>query len=384
MRRFIECRLLICFCFCMALSISCSKKVPPSDDVSKNKTGDPPVQPKVAENIQIVKPRTKFNPGFPGDLNKKAALGSPRPSIYKIVLSADGRRAAVSNSSNNTSGNKSKTQVWDISDLPKQVAEFDGHVQAISADGNRLVLRRTNTVVIGVERGEKLLEIGFGPSHCYFVSPDRVIGMHKDNLGSPKAMAHIYDISTGQLVRKVEIANHRELNIAPPTNGNREIVIGITKTDQIRVTDLTSDSLVREFTLPAGKLKQGLPWWNFFAVSSDAKRIATVRSAGSAVEIFDGVTGEMVLTLPAGLSASASDFVPERDLFMTPSNIARADKNGDWTEYVAFDLKKQNVVAAFRGHEARVLSFAISSDGKVMASGDEAGNVLIWDLAQLN
>jgi hypothetical protein len=112
--------------------------------------------------------------------------------------------------------------------------------------------------------------------------------------------------------------------------------------------------------------------------------VARGRARGGApTEILDGTTGAVVATLPGGVNPYHTTFVPGRDVYLAPSNLARAEKTGNPLDVVAYDVQRRAVVAAFRGHQKPGLKVAVSADGKVLATGDEAGDVLLWDLGQL-
>src|SRR5207244_1841265 len=110
--------------------------------------------------------------------------------------------------------------------------------------------------------------------------------------------------------------------------------------------------------------------------------------------IFKATDGAVAASLPRGVGPYNAVFCPGRDIYLTPGNLAPSDKGPP--DIVAYDINKQTFVAAFRGLEKQLAAavftadgrvsaegVAVSADGSVLAAGDEEGNVLIWDLAQL-
>ena len=110
----------------------------------------------------------------------------------------------------------------------------------------------------------------------------------------------------------------------------------------------------------------------------------TLHRGNNPTEILDGMTGKVVATLPTFLDlAYLPAFVPGQDVYLDASNVARQVKTGNPLDVAAYDINQQKTIATFRGHDRPIHSLAVSGGGKVMATGDDAGNVLLWDLGQL-
>jgi hypothetical protein len=256
----------------------------------------------------------------------------------------------------------------------------------MSPDGKRLVRSLEGKFEItDVESGKKLGEFGYRDDYAFFRSPDMVIGMARS--GDWRAVkdfeVHEYEAATGKKLASSMASNDDRVHIGPPINQGRELVIGVEKPNLVKVWDLTARKLVREFplTLPSREGRGSATWYGFI-VSADGKWIALERGSGPP-EIFRGADGKFVLELPEGMEYPSHLFVPGRDMYVAPSNITREVKTGNALDFVAYDINQKKVRAAFRGHETGFLKSAVSADGKVMATGDEAGNVLVWNLAEL-
>jgi WD40 repeat protein len=344
------------------------------------KKGD--AEPKL-EIASVARPRTRFNAGFPsGKDDAKADATADKPGINKLFLSADGSRVAISN----LASERKKIHVWDVAAEPKKLYELDGQVRAFSPDGKRLIRRHPSTTIIAVETGTSLGELKFGGEYVYFVSPDVVVEMNRSNDWSrpEKFLVRKCDAATGRELESFEASEDNRVSISAPINQNKELVFGMDPANKIKVYDLSTKSSLREFSL--GTPDPNSMWFGFLA-SPDGKWIAVQPDVVESPKIRDGKTGVEFTDLPKRLQLSIRDdataFLPNRNIIMGTSQIGRKSKDDFFIDIVAYDFVKKTVVAGFQGHEVGVLVFAVSADGKVMASGDMDGNVLIWNLDQI-
>jgi WD40 repeat protein len=345
----------------VALALGCSQRPTKTDD------------PSGAEGATVIGPRARFNTAFP------PADPPDKPRVHTLFLSADGTRLAASNSSLT----KPVIQLWDVSGPPRKLHDYPGQVVALSPDGRRLVRwgEAGDLEVVDAEGGQVLGTLQYTGDHVYFRSPDVIVAMSQSHDWSRAQKFHVrqYDAATGKDLGSFEASDDDRVHICAPVKGGRELVLGVVKANQIKVWDLTTRRLVREFPLTPPRSAGS---WSGFLASPDGTWLAFERG-GTPTEVFDGTTGSVVTTLPRGLGPYNSAFVPGRDVYLAPSNLARAVKTGPRHDIVAYDLQRRAVVAAFRGHEKSYLEVAVSADGRVMATGDEAGDVLLWDLGQL-
>ncbi len=375
MRRIAEFQAIGCLCL-LALT-ACSKKstAPGPGQESKNEISDD--QAKSQGSAAIIAPRARFNPGFPADPKTKV-LGD-KPGIFTIFISADGKRVAVSNSS----FNKKKIQIWDISGEPRKLKEYDGTIRALSPDGKRMHRSIGLTQeVVDADTG-KVLGFGGSTDHSYFRSPDVIVNIQPSGDWSKAKKLKIdqYNAADGKLLDSFDASEDDRVRVAAPVNQGRETVLGLEKVNRIQVWDLVNKTLIRETSLKSPKA--GSSWWGY-TVSSDGKFIAMALGTGEQpVDIFDSTSGNVVATLPRGIGWANGFFVPNRAVYISSSRIERKTYTGDGLDLAAYDVKQQQIVAVFRGHEVAHSARAVSANGKVMASGDQAGNVLIWDLAQV-
>lgn len=90
-----------------------------------------------------------------------------------------------------------------------------------------------------------------------------------------------------------------------------------------------------------------------------------IRGDDEPVKFLHSSTGAVVATLPISIPGWGSAFVPNRDVFVASTNLTRPDVKGDdgLTDIVAYDIVREKVTAAFRGHEKVSLRTAVSGDG---------------------
>ena len=319
--------------------------------------------PKIDNKLLVIKPRTQFNV----NLGKP---GSPEAKVGAIFLSADGGRVAASNPRVDLRKANEKIQIWDINEEPKKRYESDGTVTAFSPDGMSFVrVRDLNFVeIIDVESGKKLGELGYGK--MTFRSADTVVGV----LTGPLQVTE-YEATNGKRRGSFK-APEGFVYISAPVKQGKELFIGMPKTGSVQVWDLLGKKMVREFSLSGAKLDQ---LWYGFTVSPNGKWISVRIGADPATKIYHATNGKIAATLPRGVGPFDAAFLPNRDIYLLPCNIA--DKS--FLDIAAYDIDKQTFVAAFRSDKKMSATFAVSADGKVLAVGNIAGDVMIWDLTQL-
>jgi WD40 repeat protein len=226
--------------------------------------------------------------------------------------------------------------------------------------------------VVDVASGQVLGQFNEICSEVFFPSPDVVVGSHRGAVRQ-------YDAANGKTLSEFQASDDGGVTHAALAKGGKEVVLGMVKTGAVRVFDLATKKLLREFPLPGVRSNE---IWFGYVVSPDGKWIA-VQQGGDPVRIFDGMIGALVATLWRGSGGYESLFVPGRDIFLTPSNVTRPDKSGNPLDVVAYDVRKQVITAAFRGQERGALVVAVSADGRVLAVGNKIREVLIWDLTEL-
>lgn len=335
--------------------------------------------PRAAEKLAVIQPRVRFKV----DLRK---AGFDADKISSLFLSADGSRLAVSI---DRRPNK-LVQVWEVAGQPQKRWESDGVCAALAPDGKRLVrYARFDAEMVDVDSGMALGKLTAGEFSSGVLLtwfPTTIVGVSKEPLRIQEL-----DASTRKLRGTFKGPNEGPLYLSPPVKSGKELIVGVEKTGRLQVWDVPAHKLIREIPL-AGATPKKL--WYGYTVSPDGKWVAAQVEGEPAAKIFKAADGAAAASLPRGVGPYNAVFCPGRDLYLAPGNLTPSGKGPP--DILAYDINKQSFVAAFRGLEKPLAAavftadgrvsaegVAVSADGNTLAAGDEAGNVLLWDLAPL-
>jgi hypothetical protein len=277
-------------------------------------TGGPVSDAKGVSSAKVISSRAKFNCGFPAD-----SLGKTK--VHALFVSADSTRALVTNG-----GIRGNSQVWDVSAAPKRVSEFSGTALAFSPDGSRaIVMSGLGPEVVEAETGKKLGSIRLIANHIYFCAPDSIVGLvrSQDWSKAKNLNVKLFDGATGKDAGSFLAAPDDRVDVAAPVKDGRELILGLPKANSVRVCDLQTKQIVREFQ-PADPRPTSTNWDGFVA-SADGKWIA-FQKGGDPVNVYDTTSGAVVATLPATLGPFDAAFLPGRSVYAAPSNLAREVK----------------------------------------------------------
>ena len=320
-------------------------------------------------------------PRLRSTVREKDDKGEP-PGIERLFLSADGKRLAIS--TRRTRNGLTGSQIWDIAGAPKRFLLSPGSIEAFSADGKWIVRGKGGQqMVADAETGANLADLPSPGAPVFFRPPGVVISLTGSTDWQKAAPLTVreFDATTGISLGSAVAATDNRVHASLVGKSAQHLVLGIQRANRVRVWDLFARTLVREFPLSSEPPK-GIVTWNGFAASPDGKWLA-VRQDVKPLAIHDATTGAVVATLPAGVNAFDSLFLPDRPIYLTPSNIARADTSGTSVEVVVYDVSRKAFVAVLRGHDRPGLKLAVSGDGRTLATGDEEGNILLWDTSEI-
>ena len=356
----------------------CSKAKPKKPDESPAPgTSGAGTDPKGASNVKVISPRARFKCQFATN-----ALG--KAEVHDLFLSADGSRLAISNQDNQNG----VIQIWDVRAQPARVIEYKGRAEGFSPDGKMVVngqVLLAGPQVLNADSGKVIWEMKHGGTYFCFRSPEILVVLDRYGVDkSGKLVIHQYDAATGKDAGSFEAKSDMNFDSCPPVKQGRELFLGQSQSNLVRVWDLQERKLLREFH-PANPKPPDPKWgkslWSGFLASPDGKWLL-FQSGGDPV-VYDTATGKPHIVLPKGFSAFPQAFLPGRSVYVSYQYGAAPDKSDKQFELSAFDLEKKTSIACFRGHESFASELAVSSDGKVMASVEKNGTVLLWRLADL-
>ena len=120
-------------------------------------------------------------------------------------------------------------------------------------------------------------------------------------------------------------------------------------------------------------------WALSTAYSPDGSRLASIDYGGTII-VWNTTTGEELLRLPG--TSEPNDFVTNKRVTYSPDGkmLIACDRN----QVKIFDPTSGSLLKTLTGHEAYITSIAISTDGKLIASGGLDGSVIIWGISTGN
>jgi hypothetical protein len=333
-------------------------------------------------NVVIINPRAQFNAGFAAsDANKKSVAADKQ--VNQLYLTADGKRAAVSTSL----GFEGKGQIWDLADQPKKNRDVEGPIFGISPSGKLVFMNLAAPIkgggaivtrVIADAETSKVL-YNRAPSDVFFRSQDTALMVDVQLQGFKN-----WDITElgGKFLKKlgtIEYPIGAVLNDKGKfAKQGREFVMGLSNKNAVKAWDTSTGAVLREVDLSIPHART----WYMFNASPDSKWVA-VQADREPIKILDASTGSLVATVPS-IASSASAFLPDRDVFLCSVESAKFTGGGqDGIDLIAYDIGQKKTIGIFRGHTKNIRSIAVSANGKVIATGDAEGDVLIWDREQL-
>lgn len=109
------------------------------------------------------------------------------------------------------------------------------------------------------------------------------------------------------------------------------------------------------------------------AFSPDGSRVATIGVEGTII-VWDASTGERLLRVP-GTFTPGDQITPERITY-SPDGKRLLACEGD--QIVLLDSASGEILRSWTGHQAEVIAVSFSPDATLIASGDAAGAVMVW------
>jgi WD40 repeat protein len=318
-------------------------------------------------------------------------------AIRKVEVSDDGARVAVELSEPNVSDPaRTKVQVWDVKGNPSACYEYTGMLKAFSPDGKKLLVLTTGTRndLIDVDAKKVTGQIGYNATYVHFLSPEAIVAIRPavNSTKQNRLIVKVFNATDGKEESSTVAGNDDRVSLSAPFNQRGEIAIGVENENLVKIWDVRQKKVVREFEAPdpdPDKIPtKGFKWKRDMPVSSDGKLL--VLGQPRSVEFWDALNGTKMYSVNSPFPARGAIVAPDiyicQGMYagsLDKQTIGPAVGNTSQSIVVAYDLARGNIVAAFRGHPKAITAFAVSDNGKVMATGDAEGNLKIWDLDKL-
>ncbi len=267
---------------------------------------------------------------------QKHALLGHRNVVVSIALSSDGTRVL-------SGSNDGTVRLWELA-TGKQIRRMEGHrgqawAVAFSPDG-KLALgggQDGGLALYDVETGKQLRSFDRHPQavRAAVFTPDgkRALSACYDHI------LRMWDVQTGKKLQS--FVGHKDsiMCLACSPDGKRALTGGLDSDRTVRLWDLETGEELRQM-VGHGERIMGV------AFSPDG-RLAASAAWDATVRLWDLQTGKEVRRFP------------------DPASRDETGKGG----------------RPFVGHKGHVYGVAFSPDGKYLVSGDESGELLLWDAA---
>jgi WD40 repeat protein len=333
------------------------------DELGKPK-GDEPKN----ERPAAIAERVRFNADF-------ANAGDAR-RIYKIFLSRDGKRAAITNGS--------KTQIWDIFGELKKLQEVVGTCHAMSPDGKLMIIWKqierfkANNAIVDAATGVEKVSLGL-ISDPYFYNENYFWTL--ENFFEGRARLSKYDSTSGKRQDKfIELPAQAKAdgfgNIRY-LNDRGEVFYFFRESAEHHVWDTNTEKWARKTWLkipPGEHISQLSPVYSPDGEWLVAHMVQNGNNSPLGLTVFSTLTGVGTKLPRDEYWVGPTIFVPGANLLLLQSRPTN--------DVVAYDVKSNAVVGSFG--TVRSISFvAVSADGGTLAAGTGEGQVVIWDLKKL-
>jgi WD40 repeat protein len=276
--------------------------------------------------------------------------------LIGVVYSPDGKRLA-------TIGKDGTVKVWDAAtgrellNLPGTTPLADSYGPqrlAISPDGALLASSDNNLVKIWDSvSGQVLRTLSGHTAEVWAVAFSR--DGKRLATGGIDAKVRVWEVATGNLLRT--LSGHADAIevLAFSPDGIR--LASASDDGTIRVWDSVNGQALLEFDAPPISV----------AFSPDGTRLAI--SAPEGVRVLNAVSGENMLSIPAGTGG-----------FVFNSDWTRLVTSSEGTEAKVWDARTGQELLTLSGHAQRMADAAFSPDGKHLATASFDQTARVWDI----
>lgn len=273
---------------------------------------------------------------------------------------------------------------------------------AFSPDGKVLSTTRPNEPVRHFDlTGKEVKEVQeYGGSfrhmaHSLFYSADGKTLIS----GNSDQRIRVWDAATGKELRRLgskefglmSIMNRMVPAIAASADGKQVAYATAGKIrngqgpDEIAIPLISTESgkLIRQFK--GTEPPPALSWDNYFqvALAPNGKLLAGIDYLG-AIHFWDVATGEELGLLEADVGAKNHQGGEQPPLIFSADSRTVATALTLNHEVRLWDVATRKLLQSFDGHQKKVLSVALSSDGKLLAAGGEDESIRVWEISTGN
>lgn len=333
-------------------------------------------------------------------------------AVFSVDFSADGQYAVAGRLDGSV-------QIWNI-ETKEMLREMDGHgnlavlTVAYSPDGETVVSgSRDNRLVLwSVRTGRKLVEFTASSLNVGHVAPVRSVAYSPDNATIISAAEDgsiiVWDIDSGDELRYLGGIDRsiQELSVAVTHDGRR--ALAGSSNGRLTIWDITNEAVENYY-------EGHLDYVNSVDLSPNGEHAATASSDGSII-IWDVISSEILHTLEGHTQAvnraiyspdgafiasggddghiliwdtTSDDAISVVKDIEVGSPVSDMKYTGDGLKLVVatyegqpllIDVADGQIIQEYEGHARRVLSIAVSPDGRTMATGAADGTIFVWDI----
>lgn len=293
--------------------------------------------------------------------------------VDSIVFSPDGKYLATRHGTG-----RDEIMIWDITNQEKiHSINLDFPVNAItfSSDGKTLLVGDSSELVmffnITTGQQDRTIMPQDVPT-TLVVSPDSQLLA----VGGYSGALEIWDMANGLLIDSIQTPG-LIVALAFSRDGNSLLAISIQRT--------STGGPEGVWTLWNVVTKQVAPTFNMgemgevddIVISLDSRRIATI-GIFEDIKLWNGETTDLANVFP-NTSGSLLAFSPDgKVLASTVYHLRGSDQQG--AEIKIWDVATGQMIHSFDTGATRILSLAFSPDSMILASGDNAGAIKLWEI----
>jgi WD40 repeat protein len=264
---------------------------------------------------------------------------------------------------------------WDISPS-QEILTLPGRIGSIpfSPDGKQLALIGVDNSlsIVDSQTGKEIVpswqahsdwieDVAWSPDGDQLVTSSGYFNYFRNDNS-----ARIWDAATGQLIKDLPIDWGYHL-VAWSPDGNH-LVASNFYSGTAFIWDTSSWNLLSTRRSPDADFA--------LAISPDGGKIATSSRTGFAV--WDAITGSEVFTYTTDRTPLALVFSPDGE------HLAAGLTSGDILLFTLTEAGAEKEQLGFAGGDSIVWSLAFSSDGTLLAAGDGAGMLRVWEVESRN